>query len=106
MGEERYTLAFNIITVAGNAKSAALMAVEAARNQDFEAAEKYLAEASDGMAEAHEVQMGMIRDEIEGKAVELNVLMVHAQDHLTMATMSLEYAKEFIALYKLHYGVK
>lgn len=106
MSEERYKLAFEIITVAGNAKSLALMAVESARNGEFEMAEKQLKEAFDGMAEAHEIQMGMIRDEIEGKSAEINILVVHAQDHLTMATMAIDFARELITLYRLRDGVK
>ena len=46
-----------------------------------------------------------IRDRIQGEAngnpVELNIVLVHAQDHLTMATMAQDNAQEFINLYRL-----
>lgn len=101
MNEEKYTLSFEIISMAGNAKSLAIMAAESARNNDFEQAEKYLAEAKDNMVEAHEFQTDMIRDEINGKGVECNILLIHAQDHLTMATMAIDNAKEFIEIYRM-----
>ncbi len=101
MNEERYDLAFQIITIAGDAKSMALMAIESAKEGRFEEAEAQWQQAYDRMAEAHEVQMGMVRDEIEGKAADVNIIMVHAQDHLTMATMALDFAKEFMNLYRL-----
>lgn len=101
MNEEKYTLSFEIISIAGNAKSLAIMAAEAARNNDFEQAEKYLQEATDNMVEAHEFQTDMIRDEINGKNVECNILLIHAQDHLTMATMAIDNAKEFVEVYRM-----
>ena len=46
--DEKYEVAFEIIACAGDAKSLALMAIEEARNGNFEQAEKNLAEARDG----------------------------------------------------------
>ena len=54
--EEKYEVAFEIIACAGDAKSLALMAIEEARNGNFEQAEKNLAEAREQMAKAHDVQ--------------------------------------------------
>ena len=41
------------------------------------------------------------RGEANGNPVELNIVLVHAQDHLTMATMAQDNAQEFINLYRL-----
>ena len=35
-----------------------------------------------------------------GRSVELNIVLIHAEDHLTMAIMSIDFAEEFIELYK------
>ena len=50
--DEKYEVAFEIIACAGDAKSLALMAIEEARNGNFEQAEKNLAEAREQMAKA------------------------------------------------------
>ncbi|AVM70079.1 PTS cellobiose transporter subunit IIA [Lachnospiraceae bacterium oral taxon 500] len=101
MDETKYEKAFNLIINAGNAKSLALMAVEAAREFDFEEAEKNLKEAAKEFHQAHQAQSDMIQGEAKGQSVELNIILVHAQDHLTMATMAQDNAQEFINLYRL-----
>jgi PTS system cellobiose-specific IIA component len=53
MDESKYENALQIILHAGNAKSAALMAIDAAHDGDFEEAEKQLAEAQSEMSAAH-----------------------------------------------------
>lgn len=100
--DEKYEVAFEIIACAGDAKSLALMAIEEARNGNFEQAEKNLAEAREQMAKAHDVQNDMLQSEAQGKSVELNIVLIHAEDHLTMAIMSIDFAEEFIELYKLN----
>lgn len=101
MNEQDYEQAFQLILKAGNAKSAAMMAVEAAREGDFTKAEEYMEENGRELHEAHELQFAMISQEAEGKTVPLNVVLVHAQDHLTMALMARDNAQEFISLYRL-----
>ena len=38
--------------------------------------------------------------------MELNLIMVHSQDHLTTAMIMIDQAREFINLYKLIYDLK
>lgn len=104
--EDQYRLGFEIITFAGNSKSLSIMAIESSRKGDFEEAEKLLMEANENMVHAHEIQTKMIRDEITGNNVDINMLVIHAQDHLTMATMARENAQEFFELYKTIYQIK
>ena len=94
MDETKYAKAFELIMNAGNAKSLALMAVESAREFDFE-------ESQQEFHLAHQAQSDMIQGEANGNPVELNIVLVHAQDHLTMATMAQDNAQEFINLYRL-----
>lgn len=101
MNEEKYTAAFDLILNAGNAKSTALMAIEAARDFDFEEAERCLKEATENMRKAHQAQFDMIQQEAGGNPIEVNIILVHAQDHLTMAMMARDNAEEFINLYKM-----
>lgn len=101
MDETKYAKAFELIMNAGNAKSLALMAVESAREFDFEEAQKQLRESQQEFHLAHQAQSDMIQGEANGNPVELNIVLVHAQDHLTMATMAQDNAQEFINLYRL-----
>lgn len=100
MDDNKYLGAFQIIMNAGNSKSASLMAVEAAKDGDFEEAELRLKEAEKEMRAAHQSQIDMIQQEAGGNPVEVNIILVHAQDHLTMAMMAKDFAEQFVELYK------
>lgn len=100
MDEAKYDIAFQLIASAGNARSAALMAIDAAREFDFTEAEARMKEAEKEMHEAHRTQTEMIQQEASGNPVEVNIILVHAQDHLTMAIETTKHAEEFIHLYK------
>lgn len=98
--EKKYQMAFELIMNAGNARSAAMMAIEAARNMDFEEAEKCLQNAEADMRLAHQSQTDLIQQEAMGNPVDVNIILVHAQDHMTMAIMAIDNAKEFVYLYR------
>ena len=99
MDENRYENAMQIILHAGNAKAAALMAVDEAAEGNFDAAQAQLDEAQNEMHEAHHLQLSLIQDEANGDSVEVNIILVHAQDHLSMAFTASDMAERFIALY-------
>ena len=42
----------------------------------------------------------MLTEEANGEKNKINIILVHAQDHLTMATMAMENAKRWIKLNK------
>ncbi|MFC6464185.1 PTS lactose/cellobiose transporter subunit IIA [Marinilactibacillus sp. GCM10026970] len=86
-----------IIVHGGNARSKALMAVRSSREQNFELADTQLAEAKEAMGIAHKVQTKLIQAETRGEKIEINLLMVHAQDHLMNAMTVVELAVEMIA---------
>lgn len=106
MDDTKYEAAFELIVCAGDARSSALMAIEAAREFDFEQAQHYMDEAKASLQKAHRAQTDMLQQEAAGTPVELNIVLVHAQDHLTMAFMAKDNAEEFIHLYKLLYEMK
>ncbi|MDO4328818.1 MAG: PTS lactose/cellobiose transporter subunit IIA [Lachnospiraceae bacterium] len=100
MDEEKYLPAFQMIMNAGNSRSKSMEALEAARNYDFELARVCLKEAEDELHQAHEAQTEMISAEAGGNAVEVNIILVHSQDHLTMAMMARDFAEEMIHVYE------
>lgn len=99
--DEMYEMAFSLILSAGNSKSNSMMAIEAAREFRFDEAEQLLEQANEEFVNAHEIQNDLIQNEAQGKNREVNLIMVHAQDHLTMAMMTRDNAKEFLNLYRI-----
>ena len=96
-------IAMELIAGAGDSRSYAMEAIAQAKAGDFEEARASLQKAKEAMVEAHEVQTGLLRAEMSGNEkdkAELSLLMVHAQDHLTMALLMRDIALEFIELYE------
>lgn len=94
-----YDQAFAIITSAGSSKSNSMMAIRKAREGDFEGAAELLAEADRDLRDAHRAQTDLLTEEARGHAVQLNIILVHAQDHLTGALLVRDLAEEFIHLH-------
>lgn len=91
---------FEIVLHAGNAESSALMAMEAAREHRFDEADALQMEAANELSEAHRLHTGVLSLAAGGTRIEMDVLLVHAQDHLSMATVLQEVSGEIIALNK------
>ena len=100
MNEDKYEIAFQVIMNAGNSKSSSMMAIEAAREFDFEEAKRLLKEADKDLREAHYVQTELIQKESNGNGVDVNIILVHSQDHLSMAITTRDQAEEFLNLSK------
>ncbi len=98
---ESTEVSFGLILNAGNSKSKSLMAIEAARDYDFEEAHQLIKEAKEDLKKAHQTQTDLIQSQARGETTEVDVILVHAQDHLTMAMMMLDQAQEFIHVYEL-----
>lgn len=99
--DEIYEVAFGLILNSGNSKAKSLLAIESAREYKFEEAETLLKEAQEELRLAHKTQTELIQGEAQGSKTEMNILMVHAQDHLTTAMIMINQAEEFINVYKI-----
>lgn len=97
---EMEMIIMNIIVQSGSARSSAMEAIASAKNKDFDEAQKKIEEAGDAITEAHHIQTNLIQKEARGEKTEMGLLMVHAQDHLMCATVVIDMAKEFVALYE------
>lgn len=98
--EELQMAAFGIILSSGNARSVIHEAFAAMREGDYDKAEELLEAANADMLEAHHSQTGLLQEYASGTEVKVEIIMVHAQDHL-MTTMTLrEVALEMLALYR------
>ncbi len=98
--EELQMAAFEIILNSGNARAIVHEAFEAMRKGDYDLAEQKLQEANEGFLEAHNAQTKLLQEYAGGTEIKVEIIMVHAQDHL-MTTMTLrEVALEMLELYK------
>ncbi len=93
-------LSFQIILNAGNSRTMSLEALELSRKGNIQKAEQLLKEASLELNKAHEVQTKMLSEYANGVETVSNILLTHAQDHVVMATLTLDLAKELIILRK------
>jgi cellobiose PTS system EIIA component len=90
---------FQIILHGGNGRSAAMEAMFAAKQGDFEGAREKLKEAETALNDAHHIQTSLIQGEIRGETTAVSLLMVHAQDHLMNAMTVKDLAAEMVELY-------
>ena len=89
-----------LIINAGEARSYAMQALRAAKKGDWAQVEAQLTEASAASKRAHDVQTMLIgMDEGCGK-IPVNLVMVHAQDHIMTSMLAREMIEELIAIYR------
>lgn len=98
--ENNMQVVMGIIMQAGNAKAAAMQAITAAKDSDFDKADEFIKQANKDLVSAHNVQTDMLTKEAQGDHVKIDLYMVHAQDHLMTAITFIDLAKEIVALYK------
>lgn len=92
--------AMELIVAAGNARSFAMEAIGKSKIGNSEEARQLINKALEEVNKAHKIQTQLIQEEAAGNKIELNLLMVHAQDHLMNAITVKELASEFIDLYE------
>ena len=96
MNEELMEISFGLIANAGEAKGLAYDALSKAKEGNFEEAKELIKE----MHKAHAFQTKLITEEASGNSIEINVLLIHAQDHLMNAMNFQQLAEEFIEVYE------
>lgn len=95
-----YQIAFELIAVAGDSKAESMAAIDAAAEFKFDEAAEHLKAADERMVEAHEIQTDMLQNECQGQKTDVNIILVHAQDHLTTAIIMRDQADMMIRLYR------
>ncbi|WP_409159949.1 PTS lactose/cellobiose transporter subunit IIA [Pectobacterium sp. B2J-2] len=94
------TTIMELIIYAGEARSSSMEALSAARKYDWDKAEELLNTASVAARKAHQIQTALIgADEGSGK-IPVNLILVHAQDHLMNAMLCHELVEEMIQLHR------
>lgn len=100
MDNSKYEKSFELILHAGNAKYNYLCAIKAVKDQELSKVKEYMNEGDKEMHFAHKCQTDLITKEMNGESVNVNILSVHAQDHLTMAVICKDQANQLIDLYQ------
>lgn len=98
--DDLQVVAFEIILHSGDARSLVHEGFQLMREGKYDEAENKMEEANTKLLEAHKSQTSLLQSYASGEEVVMEVIMVHAQDHL-MTTMTLrEMAIELLAMYK------
>lgn len=100
MDKEREELVMNLIVDAGSARSHAMQAIYLAKQGKFKESEECLEHADQDISKAHAMQTDLIQNEARGNKTEIDLFMVHAQDHIMTAMLAKDMAREMVELYK------
>lgn len=101
MAEEEFNqemISFGIVASAGQARSMAFEALAEAKKGDFDKADELLRQAEEAGLEAHHAQTQLLAKEASGDHTPVDVLLVHAQDHLMTSMLAQELIREIIEL--------
>lgn len=89
-----------LIINAGESKSLAMQALQNAKKGEWTEVDSLLTQSTEASKRAHQVQTELIGlDEGEGK-VPVNLIMVHAQDHIMTAMLARELIEELINIHR------
>lgn len=98
--EETSEIAMILISKAGSSRSESMLAIKEAKKLNFEKANNHLYEAKKFLIEAHDIQTNLITSEAREENLHINLLLIHAQDHLSIAIIAQDFAKELVDLYR------
>ena len=95
-------VAFEIISLAGDAKAELQKALKLAREHKFAEAKAQIEKATPQLQKAHELQtQELLTREANGEKLEFNVLISHAQDYLMTTYTFKETVSELVNIYQL-----
>lgn len=104
--DKEYDVAFRIISYSGEAKGQAVKAIENAKKWEFDKAEVLIKMSDQALVLAHNELFSITKEEARGNKAEVNLIIVHALDHLAIATSANDNAKLVLNLYKQIYELK
>lgn len=93
-------ITFGLIAYSGQARSAAYDALEKAKAGIFDEAAELMKTAEEAQLQAHNIQTELLTKEAQGKHTAVDVLLVHAQDHLMTSILAVELIQQIIELYQ------
>lgn len=91
--------AMMMILYSGNANQKAFSALRKIKTREFDEAKALIEEARKESLKAHEIQTSLLTKIASGEQVELDVLIVHAQDHLMNSVLAIDMIDEMIEVF-------
>ena len=98
--EDLQLISFQIISAVGSARSMYIDAIYLAKEGKFKEARKQIEEGEKVFLKSHHAHAQLIQEEVNNKKVNLNLLLVHAEDQLMSAEAFKILANEFIDVYE------
>ena len=91
-----------MISSAGQSKAKAFEALKKVKTKEYDQARKLLQESKDADLQAHKIQTKLIQEEIvsDSKKSEINLLVVHAQDHYMTSQLARDLVEELIDIFE------
>jgi len=98
--EELELTCFQILSTVGTARSLYIEAIQEAKAGNIEKARDLVKEGENVFVEGHKAHAGLIQQEASGEKVDVQLLLLHAEDQLMSAEAFKIIATEFIDLYE------
>ena len=93
-------ISFQIISTVGASRSYYIEAIQAAKNSNFTLADEFMVQGEEAFVQGHKAHAKLIQAEANGKSIQMNLLLTHAEDQLMSAEAFGIIAREFIDIYK------
>ncbi len=98
--EEASMIGFEIVAYSGDARSKLLLAIEKAKQKNFDECQKLIDEANECLNDAHRAQTELLQMEARGENIEISFITVHAQDHLMTSILLKDIVNNIMDIYK------
>lgn len=91
---------FQMITMAGEAKSNYLEALQAAKENNFFKADQLMKAGDKSYAQVHEMHTDLVQKENAGEKIEVTLLLTHVEDQMMAVEVIKTLVLEFYELYR------
>lgn len=95
-----------MILHSGNARADAYEAIDNVKNKEFDKAKELIENAKNELLLSQKTHAELLREMASEEDVETNLLLIHAEDHVSVSEMSIDMAKELYAVYEILAGRK
>lgn len=92
-------VSMTIIAHSGEARTNAFQALEEAKKGNTQQAKQLLEQSKEAILRAHKAQTELLVKEAQGEKPEINVLLIHSQDHLMTSMLAQELIEEIVYLH-------
>lgn len=95
-----------MILHSGNARADAYEAIDNVKNKEFDKSKELIENAKKELLLSQKTHAELLREMVSEEDVPTNLLLVHAEDHVSVSEMAIDMAKELYAVYEILAGRK